>query len=474
MSEALLLVGHGSHLSADSSAPVLQLAAVIRELHAFAEVGVAFWKEEPSLPRAFDQFQSDSITVVPVFISEGYFTRQVIPRELRLAGPSTERDGLRIRYTAAIGSHPNLTSLIIERAEEAGALPADTVVVLGHGTPQNANSERNIIDRADEVRALGRFASVHALFLEQDPNIVDVFDLVDGERIIVVPFFIADGWHVGESIPEDLAITDGAVHRGTRSLYYAKPVGTHPRVRETVLELAGVTSRSGAAPPAASRWKPPAHFGQLTITIAGDSATIEGPTATEAGASCIAPAEAAALHQFLRFDDAGNYRPLSGATNMRSGWRIECAAGELLPLIEAAYPLATIHAAQSDAGTLRTASLAEVLGRQSGRYESARAITPASAEAAMTSLCGNCVRRPVWPSGIERADGASDSAAIPCPEPCSVLIELCREVQIFDQEPPEPAVVDSAVPFARFDLPGNAIRERYLRLRTTTMSAHDQ
>ena len=46
-------------------------------------------------------------------------------------------------------------------------------------------SARNIVDSADEVRETGKFAAVHALFLEQDPNIIDVFDLVEGARIQV-------------------------------------------------------------------------------------------------------------------------------------------------------------------------------------------------------------------------------------------------------------------------------------------------
>ena len=52
----------------------------------------AFWKEEPSLRDALFLFDPESIRevyVVPNFISEGYFTQTVVPRELELDGRIT-------------------------------------------------------------------------------------------------------------------------------------------------------------------------------------------------------------------------------------------------------------------------------------------------------------------------------------------------------------------------------------------------
>src|SRR5712664_3278310 len=86
---ALLIVGHGSTVNPDSSAPTLAHAAEIRRRNIFGEVQSAFWKEEPSLRDATFLFDPDTIknvSVVPNFISEGYFTQTVIPRELELNG----------------------------------------------------------------------------------------------------------------------------------------------------------------------------------------------------------------------------------------------------------------------------------------------------------------------------------------------------------------------------------------------------
>ena len=87
---ALLLLGHGSTLNADSSAPTYQHAEEIRRRGVFAEVHVGFWKEEPNFRQALRQTSCRTVYVVPNFISSGYFTEQVIPRELGLAGPITQ------------------------------------------------------------------------------------------------------------------------------------------------------------------------------------------------------------------------------------------------------------------------------------------------------------------------------------------------------------------------------------------------
>jgi len=238
MTRALVLVGHGSHLHPDSSASVHGHADRIRSCGAFDEVRAAFWKEEPSLSRAFDGLQADDVTVVPVFISGGYFTRQVIPREMRLGGKLTRLDGRLVRYTEPIGAHPALARVILQRATEAGAQPEDALAVLGHGTPRNPESERNVYIQTDQVRELNAHNEVTTVFIDQEPNMEKVFDLVSAETVVMVPLFIADGWHVGETIPEDMALDGVETRRGGRKLRYARAVGTHPAVADVILELA--------------------------------------------------------------------------------------------------------------------------------------------------------------------------------------------------------------------------------------------
>src|SRR5947207_13319688 len=119
---ALLIVAHGSTVNPDSSAPTLAHVAEIRRRKLFANVGCAFWKEEPSLRDAlflFDPAEVREVYVVPNFISEGYFTQTVIPRELELNGRITKRSSGQIwKYCEPAGSHASMTDLLVRRAFE--------------------------------------------------------------------------------------------------------------------------------------------------------------------------------------------------------------------------------------------------------------------------------------------------------------------------------------------------------------------
>ena len=235
---ALVLVGHGSHLNGNSSAPVFAHAAELRRRGQFEQVHTAFWKEEPSLSRVLDGVTDSNVVVVPVFISNGYFTKTVIPREMRLDGPLTQRDGQRIRYTAPVGADVTLAEVIIERALEAGATRDDAIAVLGHGTRRESESEKNIYAMAECVRVSGRFAEADAVFLDQEPGMLDMLTIFAARTVVVVPLFIADGWHVGQTIPADLALEGEETRIGGRTVRYAQPVGTHPSVANVIARLA--------------------------------------------------------------------------------------------------------------------------------------------------------------------------------------------------------------------------------------------
>lgn len=248
--QALIIIGHGSHLNAESSAPVYAHAEVLRRTGAFDEVRECFWKEEPSMREVFDLVESEDVYVVPLFISEGYFTEEVIPRELGLSGPApsvTEKLGKTIRYTLPVGTHPSMSEMILRRAEGAAGLAREQareagLVIIGHGTERNNNSAEVIYRVTREAEAAGIFGRVRTGFLDQAPEVGEVLEEMDERRVVLVPFFVAEGWHTQETIPDDLGINRPAVSHVTekdgRTIFYADPVGTFPEVAEIVLQRA--------------------------------------------------------------------------------------------------------------------------------------------------------------------------------------------------------------------------------------------
>ena len=239
MGRALVIVGHGSQRNPGTRLPICEAVKRIKALGLYEEVRCGLWKEEPHISQTLDAIASDDITIVPFFISQGYYTEEVIPREMKLDGPVTHREGKVIRYTAPVGEHPCFSDLIVQRAKEAGAHGGETLVVLGHGTPRNPRSAEHVYLQTERVRRLGAFPEVITVFIDQEPNMKDVFELATRQRIVMVPLFVADGWHVTETIPDDLNMQEGKVLRGERELIYASAVGTDPDLYRVILELAG-------------------------------------------------------------------------------------------------------------------------------------------------------------------------------------------------------------------------------------------
>ena len=251
---ALLIVGHGSSQNPDSSTPYFEHADEIRSRGLFAEVHCCFWKEEPSLREAFYLLDSDEIYVVPDFISEGYFTQEVIPRELMLSGPSTVVRGKTFHYCLPVGVHSSMTGLLLRRAEEIAPdvdAAATTLLIVGHGTGQNSNSTKAVRDQAELIAASGAgYAAVLATFMEEPPLIADWHQLSATPNVVVVPFFISDGLHSYQDIPVLLGIeTDVGpaasqrevfrrnphILRG-KSLYYSSSIGTERLLADVILD----------------------------------------------------------------------------------------------------------------------------------------------------------------------------------------------------------------------------------------------
>jgi sirohydrochlorin cobaltochelatase len=252
---ALIIVGHGSTVNPDSSAPTFEHAEEIVRRGVFGEVHCAFWKEEPSLRQVLHMVDRDDIYVVPNFISEGYFTRTVIPRELELTGALTERAGRTIKYCEPVGNHARMTELLLHRAQQIapGVPPEETsLFIVGHGTDLNENSAVAAKREVERIAALGLYAEVLNAYMEEEPLISKWDVYAKCPNVVVVPFFISDGLHSYEDIPVLLGIAESSPGAATanhkevfrrnpyrlcgRTLFYASAIGTEPSLADLLLE----------------------------------------------------------------------------------------------------------------------------------------------------------------------------------------------------------------------------------------------
>jgi sirohydrochlorin cobaltochelatase len=250
---ALILVGHGSTVNPDSSTPTLEHAREIRKRGLFDEVACCFWKEQPSLRDVLRTVESKVVYVVPNFISEGYFTQSVIPRELGLDGPITTIGDRIVHYCEPVGSHSEMTAALLRRAAQvAPGIPpsATSLLIVGHGTGLNDNSAKAAKEQVAKIRSLGLYAQVEATYMEEPPLIAEWDTITTQPNIIAVPFFIADGLHSYQDIPVLLGIREdigpaasqadvfleNPHHLRGKTLYYASAIGTEPGMIDVIID----------------------------------------------------------------------------------------------------------------------------------------------------------------------------------------------------------------------------------------------
>ena len=278
---ALVLVGHGSTLNAESSAPTYQQAEALRRRGIFAQVIECFWKLEPPICGVLRGVFAPRVFIVPLFISEGYFTEEVIPRELGLCAKAQkgfqriqQRGPQTLYYSAPVGTHDSMTRVLLARAREIvekhpfprAARPAETTLfIAGHGTSNNENSRKAIESQVERIRALKLYAAVHPVFMEEEPRIADCYTLAETKNLVVVPFFISDGLHSHEEIPVMLGAAARVVQqryqsgqptwrnptekRGKR-VWYSTSIGNEPALADVILERVREAATTPLAPPA--------------------------------------------------------------------------------------------------------------------------------------------------------------------------------------------------------------------------------
>ncbi len=248
---ALLIVGHGSTVNADSSTPTYDHAWTLRKSNHFSEVHECFWKEEPNFHQCLGQIEAETIYIVPNFISSGYFTEQVIPRELELEGPITERNDQTFYYCEPVGLHESMTEVLLHRAQEVVASSGKTVrdpqntclFIFGHGTNLNENSTKIIEHQVERIRSRNLYGECQFAYMEEPPLVKDWKTLTHKPEVVAVPFFIADGLHSFIDIPVLLGLTEEGQplqtknphHIEGRDLWYANAIGTEPLIADLIL-----------------------------------------------------------------------------------------------------------------------------------------------------------------------------------------------------------------------------------------------
>lgn len=152
--------------------------------------------------------------------------------------------------------------------------------------------------------------------------------------------------------------------------------------------------------------------------------------------------------EIAKYDDAGNYRPLKSAPNLRHGWSLSLKdLSEVREALDFLYPaMLGIWLAQMER-RLTPVDFRETANRQSGMYAAVKTIADDEADGLIGNFCasdGKCLKtilwridsaRPITSLPATKFDAAIDQLGLgekalplPCAEACNLLVAAARNL----------------------------------------------
>ena len=102
------------------------------------------------------------------------------------------------------------------------------LILLGHGSSIDRRAAEPVYRAAERIR--DEFASVRVAFWKEQPSIDDAIESVAADVVVVVPYFMADGYYVTEALPAELGLRDWPERDvemiGSRRVAYTGAVGS--------------------------------------------------------------------------------------------------------------------------------------------------------------------------------------------------------------------------------------------------------
>lgn len=245
MTYTALIVAHGQPSDpAPAEAALADLAARVATHLPGWQVASATLAAPEALTRAVAEAGLSGGVVYPMFMADGWFTRQHLPdrlfaacgaglfgggscgndgcgREVTIDGARTGTGCARWQVVAPFGLDRKVQDLALRVLHEAGVPPGGEVLVAAHGSSRSrapSDVARSVAARLATGLQLSR---CEAAFIDQQPRLAEVAGFGPDARCL--PFFAAEGEHVTEDLPQALAEA-GFVGR------VLPPLGRDPRV----------------------------------------------------------------------------------------------------------------------------------------------------------------------------------------------------------------------------------------------------
>jgi sirohydrochlorin ferrochelatase len=240
----LLLAAHGERRTGADNGVVARLARNIADKGVAAEIGFGFIKGSPSVDEAIAALSPRDIVVYPLFLSDGYFTRVALRRQVEKA--RRQDAGRAIRILPPLGLEPALADVIADEAAAAARsranLPTEMLIVLlAHGSKKDQASRLAAERLADHLRQRQSFCDAQVALVEQPPSLAEAINGKSGP-IVVVGLFAGEGMHGAEDAKRLVADLN------RDNIMLIGPVGTFAGVEAVVVSAVRRYVFSGVPP----------------------------------------------------------------------------------------------------------------------------------------------------------------------------------------------------------------------------------
>lgn len=209
-------------------------------------------------------------------------------------------------------------------------------------------------------------------------------------------------------------------------------------------------------------------FGQVLIRRIGHGFELRHVADRDVNAEEIESLTVSGLRALAQFTLARAFRPLKSAPNLRRGWHVLAADPCALELaLNHLYPGAVADWFAARLNPPPATSYRQFTGRQTGMYRITTMLNDSIAGAAIRACCHAdfCLKRRLWSVQGLAPDAPEQKSAIPCLEPCAILLEFARKVARLEQEDKgpiqQPPMADTNVAESDFDAPNNPRRVRF-------------
>lgn len=123
------------------------------------------------------------------------------------------------------------------------------LILVGHGSARHPESAAPILALAEELRRIGPWSEVVAVFMKQDPKLDQALNMVSAKVVVVIPVFAGKGYYTDTLIPKSMGLDGALTRRDGRVIHYTPPAGGNPRIPGLMACRAdGVARESGWMP----------------------------------------------------------------------------------------------------------------------------------------------------------------------------------------------------------------------------------